>query len=256
MTANQVKCGGCRDGEELGFDFTMAFQPIVDLEARSVWGYEALVRGSSGESAWSVLSQVTEANRYRFDQACRVKAIETAGPLFAGEKVRLSINFLPNAVYEPAACIRATLAAASKVGFSREQLMFEFTENERMTDTGKVASIVAAYKQFGFITAIDDFGEGYSGLNLLSALQPDLLKIDMNLIRNIDSDRVRHAIVNGIVTIGRDLSLLVLAEGVETQAECAALRDLGVNLFQGYLFAKPGLECLPAVPALAYRAAA
>ena len=247
MTNSLQKCQGCRDGEPLGFDFAMAFQPIVDIQSETVWGFEALVRGTNGEPAPSILSRVNEENRYRFDQAARVKAIETAGPLFAGENFRLSINFLPNAVYEPSACIRTSLAAAAKVGFAREQLMFEFTENEKMQDVKHVSNIVEAYKRFDFITAIDDFGEGYSGLNLLAALQPDLVKIDMNLIRNIDKDRVRRAIVNGIVTIARDLSMMVIAEGIETEAECSTLRDLGLRFFQGYLFAKPALRALPIV---------
>lgn len=240
-------CAGCRDEQPLGFDFAMAFQPIVDVSDEKIWGYEALVRGIGGEPAWSILSQVTDENRYRFDQACRVKAIETAGLLFGRERYRLSINFLPNAVYEPSACIRTSLASADKVGFSREQLMFEFTENERMNDVDKVASIVEAYKRFGFITAIDDFGEGHSGLNLLAKLQPDVIKIDMNLIRNIDADKVRQAIIAGVVKIARDLSITLLAEGVETRAELNTLKDLEIHMFQGFYFAKPALRALPPV---------
>jgi len=130
-------CRACRvDGSPL--EFIMAFQPIVDAEASTVWGYEALVRGPNGEPAPTVLSQVTDENRYRFDQACRVKAIDAAGRLFGDPKLKLSINFLPNAVYEPAACIRTSLAAADRAGLSRSQLMFEFTENERMSDGGHV----------------------------------------------------------------------------------------------------------------------
>jgi EAL domain-containing protein (putative c-di-GMP-specific phosphodiesterase class I) len=95
-------CQGCRNGTDLPFDFSMAFQPIVDVPNGRVWGYEALVRGTGGEPAWHVLSQVDAENRYRFDQACRVKAIETAARLFPrSEDVKLSINFMPNAVYEP-----------------------------------------------------------------------------------------------------------------------------------------------------------
>src|SRR5690349_20376305 len=100
------KCSGCREDVALPFKFKMAFQPIVDLEAAAVWGYEALVRGENGESAFSVLNQVSPEMRYRFDQAARVMAIETAGTLFGGRNLRLSINFMPNAVYEPNACIQ------------------------------------------------------------------------------------------------------------------------------------------------------
>lgn len=115
-------CAGCKDGETLSFDFTMAFQPIVDMAARRVWGYEALVRGMEGQGAGAVLSQVNTVNRYRFDQACRVKAITSASDLFRDPHLRLSINFMPNAVYEPAACIRTSLETAQKVGFARENI--------------------------------------------------------------------------------------------------------------------------------------
>lgn len=238
-------CAACRDGTELPFAFTMAFQPIVDLQQNRIWGYEALVRGEAGQSAASVLAQVDETTLYRFDQSCRVKAIELAGQLFPSDS-RLSINFLPNAVYEPAACIRASLAAARRVGFARERIMFEFTETERFRNTEHVAHIVAAYRQQGFWTALDDFGAGYAGLNLLAQFQPDLLKIDMDLIRSIDASSAKQAIVSGIVGMARALGIEVLAEGVETDAELQFLRGADIRLFQGYLFARPAVEALPA----------
>ncbi len=240
-------CKGCGDGLALDFDFTMAFQPIVDLGSRAVWGYEALVRGISGEPAGHVLSLVTAENRYRFDQACRVKAIELAGRLYEGRPYKLSINFMPNAVYEPAACIRTSLQAADRVGFARDQLMFEFTENEKMEDIAKVRHIVQEYKRFGFITALDDFGSGYAGLGLLASFQPNLIKLDMELIRNVNRDPARQAIVAGVVGIGRDLGIEVLGEGVETSDEANALAAAGISLMQGYYFARPLIEGLPPV---------
>jgi EAL domain-containing protein (putative c-di-GMP-specific phosphodiesterase class I) len=150
-----VACQGCRDGDDFPMPFTMAFHPIVDVAAGEIWGYEALVRGTEGQGAYSVLQAVTEANRYVFDQACRVKAIELAGAnLPRSSKAHLSINFMPNAVYEPRACIRATLAAAARTQFDPKRLMFEFTENERMDDVAHVANIVAEYKRMGFMTAL------------------------------------------------------------------------------------------------------
>jgi EAL domain-containing protein (putative c-di-GMP-specific phosphodiesterase class I) len=100
----------------------MAFQPIVDVTQRQVVYYEALVRGINGESAFSILSQVTDELMYRFDQACRVKAIELASEL--GMTERLSINFLPNAVYEPEACIQSTLETSRRVGWPTERLNY------------------------------------------------------------------------------------------------------------------------------------
>lgn len=236
-------CQACRDGEEFPVPFTMAFHPIVDMDRRRIWGYEALVRGADGQGAASVLSAVTESNRYVFDQACRVKAIELAAQFLPAESdARLSINFMPNAVYEPRACIRATLNAAARTGFNPNRLMFEFTENERMDDTAHVANIIAEYKRMGFTTAIDDFGAGYAGLGLLARFQPDLIKIDMELLRGVDTSPARQAIVAGIVAMGRALDIAVLAEGVETAAELATLKAAGIDLFQGYYFARPQLE--------------
>ena len=248
----KVSCEGCGNGQGLDFDFTMAFQPIFSLKSGQnsghVWGYEALVRGIDGQSAGDVLAHVTPLNRYRFDQACRVKAITLAGELFPREtRTKLSINFLPNAVYEPSACIKASLAAAGKVGFDPHNLMFEFTEGEHMEDVPHVRRIVEAYRRMGFVTAIDDFGAGHAGLVLLAKLEPDLIKIDMELVRGIESSPVRQAIIASITQMARSLDMTVIAEGIETEAELMTLKAAGITLFQGYLLARPGVAKLPAV---------
>lgn len=245
-----VTCAGCRDGAELPFEFKMAFQPIVDVMEHRVWGYEALVRGPNGEGAHSVLGQLTDDQLYRFDQAARVMAIETAGKLFDDPQARLSINFMPNAVYEPRACIQQSLAAARRANFPAENLMFEFTENERMSDPAHVENIVRAYKALGFWTALDDFGAGYAGLSLLARLQPNLIKIDMELLRGIDASHPKQVIVSALAAIARELDITLLAEGVESEAELITLRAAGIRLFQGYYFAKPGFMSLPAVRGL------
>lgn len=238
-------CEGCRNTDQASFEipFTMAFQPILDLSNSEVWGYESLVRGKAGEPAFQVLGQLNETNRYAFDQACRVMAIEFAGEKLPNDSTaKLSINFMPNAVYEPKACIRATLEAADRVGFDPKRLMFEFTEDEQMTDVDHVMHIVTEYKRMGFTTALDDFGAGYAGLALLAKFQTDVIKIDMELIRNIDSSASRRAILKGIIAMCNELDLTILAEGIETEAEANALQEAGVHLFQGYYFAKPCLE--------------
>ncbi len=249
---NKIACEGCREDLALPFQFKMAFQPIVDVSEGRVWGYEALVRGVNGESAYSILSQVSDDIRYRFDQAARVMAIETAGRLFPGDDIRLSINFMPNAVYEPSACIQKSLAAARRANFPHQNLMFEFTENERMQDIGHVRRIIEAYRKLGFWTALDDFGAGYAGLGLLAQLQPDLIKIDMELLRNIHLSHAKQAIIAGLVAIARALDIHVLAEGVENDMELNVLRAAGISLFQGYYFAKPSLMSLPPVPTIEF----
>ena len=226
----------------------MAFQPIVDVVAKRVWAYEALVRGTTGENASTVLEMVDASALYGFDQACRVKAVELAGRLFPrNDNIRLSINFLPNAVYEADACIRATLIAARRADFRQDQLMFEFTENEQMRDTAHVRNIVEAYRRRGFTTAIDDFGAGYAGLGLLAELRPDVVKIDMALIRGIDESATKRAIVRAVVAMALELQIDVIAEGIETSGELSTLLSLGIRLCQGYLFAKPAIEALPAI---------
>lgn len=226
----------------------MAFQPIVDIVTGRIWAYEALVRGVNGEGASTILEQVKGEAVYGFDQACRVKAVELAGRLFpADDETRLSINFMPNAVYEPNACIRATLAAARQASFAENRLMFEFTENEQMRDTAHVRRIIDAYRKRGFTTAIDDFGAGYAGLGLLAELKPDVIKIDMALIHEIDVSATKRAIVASIVALANVLDIMPLAEGIETKGELDTLRALGIRLCQGYLFAKPAIGALPPV---------
>jgi len=242
----KVKCGACRSDVSLP-PFTMAFQPIVDVETGDVYAYEALVRPTGGGSAADVLSQINDQNRYRFDQDCRVKSIELAARLEMD--ALLSINFLPNAVYQPAACLQKTFEAAERAKFPLHHLMFEVTENEPSRDVGHLRSIFSEYKRHGMITAIDDFGAGHSGLNMLADFQPDVLKIDMALTRSIHEDGVRSKIAGAIVGLCRSLHISVVAEGVETIQEAVTLRALGVHLFQGFLFARPAIEQLPQVSA-------
>ncbi|MHA6195362.1 EAL domain-containing protein [Pseudomonas wadenswilerensis] len=248
-----IGCSQCRDLTPLGFDITMAFQPILHVPSGKPYAYEALVRGVNGEGAADILAKVTPDNLYRFDQACRVKAIEQAAALGLGRTrdCKLSINFLPNAVYRPSTCIRATLEATRTFGFPANRLIFEVTEGEQVQDTEHLKAIFKEYDRQGFTTAIDDFGSGYSGLNLLAEFQPDVLKLDMALTRGICKDPVRQAIVAGIVLVAQRLGITLIAEGIETEAECEALTELGIELMQGYLFARPQINALPLVERLA-----
>ena len=247
MTAlSTLGCSGCRDGAALDFDFSMAFQPLVDMRTGEPFAYEALIRGRNGETPAELLGRVTPATKYAFDQQCRVKAIETA--VAAGilaTRARLSINFLPNAVYSPRACIQLTLKTAAATGLPLDRLIFEFTENERMTDPGHVANIVRTYQDMGFGTALDDFGAGHAGLGLLAQFQPDVIKLDMELIRGVDASLPRRMIVEGLVRMCREMGLILIGEGVETEAELETLLGLGIRYIQGFVIARPEFETLP-----------
>ncbi len=244
MISKEARCKACRS-EVVVPEFTMAFQPIVDIDTATVYAFEALVRAPQGGSAHEVLSLITEENRYAFDQSCRVKAITLAARLRMN--ALLSINFLPNAVYQPAACLAKTFEAAERARFPLHHLIFEVTENEPARDVDHLQAIFNEYKRHGMITAIDDFGAGHSGLNMLADFQPDLIKIDMALTRAVNTDPVRYQIARAVIDLCARLHISVIAEGVETLEEAVTLRELGVRLMQGYLFARPASEQLPAV---------
>jgi EAL domain-containing protein (putative c-di-GMP-specific phosphodiesterase class I) len=114
-------------------------------------------------------------------------------------------------------------------------------------------NILREYREFGFKTAIDDFGAGYSGLNLLADFQPDLIKLDMALIRDIHRDRVRQAIVRGVVGMCAELGVEVIAEGIEHPEERDFLADCGIYLMQGFWFAKPAFEAMAQIPVEAWQ---
>ena len=234
-------CQECRNGTGFDVPFTMAFQPIFDLASGAIFANEALVRGTNGEGAGTILSLVDDSNRYAFDQQCRIKAIELAAQARQPrDGAGLSINFMPNAVYEPRACIRLTLDAAARTGFPLNQIIFEFTESEQL-DTNHILRILKTYRDIGFKTAIDDFGAGHAGLSLLARFQPDIVKIDMDLIRGIDTDPVKRTILRHLLAMLEDLAVAPICEGVETLAELAVIQDFGVRLVQGYVLARPAL---------------
>ncbi|WP_458096084.1 EAL domain-containing protein [Roseomonas sp. WA12] len=239
MAASSPGCPGCRESR-LDFPFTMAFQPVVDIQLHRIEAHEALVRGPAGEGAGSILALLNDNNRYAFDQACRVRAIEMAARL--GLEGNLNINFLPNAVYEPRACIRATLDAAARTGFPLNRLTFEFTENERSPDEGHILRIIQEYRRHGFRIALDDFATGYSGLSRLANLKPDIIKIDRALAQDCDQDQMRLAILASLVRLGAEIGIKVVVEGVERIGELEALREVGVRYMQGFFFARPIFE--------------
>lgn len=229
--------------------FSFAYQPIVDTEAGSVFAHEALVRGPGGESAGSVLQAVDAALLHQFDRDARVEALELGARLGLGNL--LSLNLLPRALESVPDAVDAVLAAGSRASIVPRRLILEVTEGELIHDTRRFAAHLNEYRSRGLRLAIDDFGAGYSGLNLLADFQPDLIKLDMHLVRDIDTHGPRQAIARAVIQACDDLGIEVIAEGVESVAEYHWFRRAGVRLYQGYLFGRPAFRELPVYRPLA-----
>ncbi len=226
-------------------DFTFAFQPIVDIIDRKVIAYEALVRGPKGESAGELFAGVPPAFLNLFDQACRVRALGLAKSL--GITCALNLNIIPSDTRAAESAIRSTVDAAREANFPLESIVLEISETVVIADLSRFNDLILLYRSMGFKLAIDDFGSGNSGLNLLADFQPDQIKLDKGLIRGIERSGPRQSIVRAIFSVCRDLGIDLVAEGVETVEEFRQLRALGLELFQGYLFARPGFQRLPPV---------
>ncbi len=178
---------------------------------------------------------------HQFDEEGRLVAVQMAADLEID--CFLSLNFLPRSLQVSPSAVLSTLRAADQHGVGADRIILEVSEGEAIDDT---RGFVSRVKDLGCRIAIDDFGAGYSGLNLLADFQPDLIKIDMNLVRDIVNCGPRQAIVRAIIQACKELDIDVVAEGVETTDEFHWFEDQGVRLFQGFLFAKAQFESLPA----------
>lgn len=230
---------------EMGFNFSFAFQPIVDIRNREIISYEALVRGPHGEPSASVFAQVPQNEIQRFDEICHRKAINLASRLNIPN--RLNLNLSAQSIYEIDLSITATFQASIQSGMKAENIIFEVLETESLTEQRNLIKYLRTIQEFGFTTAIDDFGAGYSGLKLLVEYQPYYIKLDRHLIGNIQWDHVKQRIFQGIQKICDSLSIEIVAEGVENIGEYHWLSEAGISIYQGYYFARPAFEALPDV---------
>jgi EAL domain-containing protein (putative c-di-GMP-specific phosphodiesterase class I) len=224
-------------------DFSFAFQPIVDTHTRTAYSHEALVRGPNNEPAHEVLTRYSGDGMAAFDAVCRVRAVEVAARI--GINTHLNLNFHPSAALNVSLGLNSTIEAANRNLFPLERIIVEATEVEAIGEPGQFAQVLNEYRRAGIKLAIDDFGAGYAGLTLLSEFQPDIVKLDMGLVRGIQSHGPRQAIVRAIAQVCVDLGIDFVVEGVETVDEFSWFTDLGAHLYQGYLFAKPLFEAMP-----------
>ncbi len=228
-------------------EFTFAFQPIVDVDLGETISQEALVRGPNGESAYSVLSSVCQSELYAFDEELRMAALRLACELGADGEVRVNLNLMPRALEISSGALASTLETAAAIGIPPSAITIEITESEIIGNLPRFVAVANEYRSTGVRYAIDDFGAGYAGLNLLAEFQPDAIKLDRELVRGIEKHGPRQAIVRGLERTCEDLGIEVIAEGVETEEEFWWFRSEGIDLFQGYLLARPGFQQFPKV---------
>lgn len=220
------------------------FQPVIEAHTGDIWGYECLMRGRRSDGslvgAFQLLEWANQENLlFMLDRVCRETHLENAGKLNFGENCRFLINFLPTAIYQPEFCLQTSLAVMRRSELVPKQVIFEVVETEKVADTEHLLRILNFYRDAGFGVALDDMGSGYAGLALLADLQPDLIKIDREIVVKSVNSKSHYNICASIVRMGHDNGQLVLAEGVETEAEVNVMKSLRIDLFQGYYFGKP-----------------
>lgn len=223
--------------------FYSVYQPIVRLEDQTVVGHEALLRASGPTGPVmpdAMFAAATEAGWvHMLDRIGRTTALLGAQG-WLGDDL-LFVNFVPTTIYRPEVCLRTTERAAADAGLRLDQIVFEITESEEVRDLDHLARLFSYYKAKGCKVALDDLGSGFSSLNLMVQLEPDVVKIDRETVQRLPG-KVATAIVSAIVDIGRAGGTVVLAEGIETHEQASAARDLGVELGQGWHFGRPALR--------------
>lgn len=222
---------------------TTFFQPIVDARDSSrVVAHEALLRGLEPDGSLIAPSRIFEMAReadlvFQVDLAARRSAIAEA--VRCGLGTPIFVNFTPTSVYDPAFCLRSTVAAVTAAGIAPANVVFEVIESDRTVDVSHLKDILDFYRASGFRVALDDVGAGYSSLNLVHELRPDILKLDMELTRDVHKDAYKAMIVSKLLEVSRELEIETVGEGVEYEEDYAWLRDHGATYIQGFLFGAP-----------------
>jgi EAL domain-containing protein (putative c-di-GMP-specific phosphodiesterase class I) len=223
-----------------------AFQPIVDPLARDVVSLEAFIRTSGGELAQTWLDQQPGDEIYEADLKSKSVAFAMASQLGLGEQ-SLSINLLPMTLVNVPNAVEYLLQEIEANGLVAEQIVVEFSENEVISRLEEFTGAVRELKAAGIGVAIDHFGGGFAGLLLLAQFQPDRIKINRDLIRDVHKSGPRQAIVLAIIKCCTALEILISAVGIEKPEEWMWLESAGVSQFQGHLFAHPQLAGIPAI---------
>lgn len=217
--------------------------PIIRAGAEDdVFAYECLTRGR--DEAGNIVPPgflfdvARKADLLFFlDREARTAALRNGAPL-AG-KAKLFVNFNPTTIYTPEYCLQTTFDALNGAGLKREDVVFEVVESDKIDDPDHLLTILRYYRERGFEVALDDLGSGYNSLTSLSKLQPDYMKLDIELVRDVDRDPFKETIVRNLLVLARDLGIRTIAEGIEREGEYEWMKNAGADFVQGYYFARP-----------------
>ncbi|MFC4321132.1 EAL domain-containing protein [Litchfieldia salsa] len=227
-------------------EFISYIQPIIDLNKHhQLYGYESLLRSADpSENIYpSEIFSVAEKTGLKsmLDQRAREEAIKSRlNKISPG--VKSFINFLPSTIYNPEYCLRHTFAIVEKYNVNPSDLVFEVVETEKIDDVEHLKNILRTYKNSGMKVALDDVGAGYSTINMLTELKPDYVKIDREYISFCDQDSRKQAFLDQVISITKQLGIIVLGEGIERKEELDYCKHIGMDLAQGYYIGKPSPE--------------
>lgn len=240
---------GDRAGLEATFDRAMtslwaAFQPIVSASNGHRYGHEALMR--SREPALPHPGAVLEAAEklQRLPElGARMRALSVEPVREAADSGYLFVNLHPRDLFDD-----AILAPDSPLCSIADRVVLEITERASIEAMGDARTRAAILRERGFRIAIDDLGAGYAGLTAFASLEPEIVKLDMSLVRDVEKSSVKQKLIHSMTSLCHELGMIVVAEGIETRAELQCITDLGCDLLQGFLLAKPG----PPFPPIAW----
>ena len=222
-------------------------QPIISLRDGSIFGFEALGRGPAGSPLEGPEALINAALRHgrmlELEHLFRYSALRAARQIATG--IRLFLNVNPNIIQDPHFGVGFTKEYLTRFALSAEDMVFEITERESVDNLRGFKKIIEHYKAQNYQISIDDAGAGYSGLNLISDVQPHFIKLDMRLIRGVDKDLTRQALIKSMQEFASLTNTRIIAEGIETEEEMATLISFDVPYGQGYFIQRPALHPQP-----------
>jgi EAL domain-containing protein (putative c-di-GMP-specific phosphodiesterase class I)/GGDEF domain-containing protein len=225
--------------ETLTFDY----QPVVNVHTGRVFGFEALLRSyreAGFDSIVSVFDEAYEAGVLQeLDLMLRSKAVGGFATRPDARQSKLFFNLDNRTFSLPRAVVPETAAIMRNIGLPNSALCFEISERHHLSDVQLQSGPIRSYRHHGFRVALDDFGSGYSGLQLLYYAQPDIVKIDRFLIAKVDTDPKKRVFVSSVVNMAHIMGMIVIAEGIETADEFRLCRDVGADLVQGFFVGRP-----------------